>query len=274
MDNFKFHGKLYEVANETGTPRRVLTNISPEIKNLDDSITLGYAQINEETAADGSDSQQIIKLTFDQDKIIGPQGPQGLIGPAPGVNSASITTYQHTAEDVGPKVTVTQREEDSKLDFNFEIPHHNFYINSVATAPEGSNAAVSIEKFNPDTRNYDPQFIGLNFSIPKGDTGHTPMLTIESTETLLPGTDARVEFSDIDVTGNGDRAFRFYIPKGDQGDRGAEGKPFTVAKTYASVEDMKTDYSNIIAGDFVVVATNPDNEENARLYHRPYQYGV
>ena len=274
MDNFKFHGKLYEVANEVGTPRRVLTNVSPEIKNLDNSITLGYAQVDEENAVDGSDSQQVIKLTLDQDKLTGPQGPRGLTGPAPEVNSASIETFQHTTENAEPKISITQREEDSKLDFNFEIPHHNFYINSVATAPAGSNAAVSIRKFNPDTGNYDPQFIGLNFSIPKGDTGHTPILTIESTETLLPGTNARVEFSDRDVNNNGDRAFRFYIPKGDKGDKGEEGKPFIVAKTYASVEAMKADYSNITAGDYVVIAADPDTEETARLYHRPYQYGV
>lgn len=61
-------------------------------------------------------------------------------------------------------------------------------------------------------------------------------------------------------------------PKGDQGDRGPQGiqgvpgKGFAVAKTYASVNAMNADIANLGEGDFVMIASNPEDPDNAKLY--------
>ena len=61
-------------------------------------------------------------------------------------------------------------------------------------------------------------------------------------------------------------------PKGDTGATGPQGpagEPFTIAKTYESVEAMNAGYATdgVKVGQFVVIDTgNVEDEENARLY--------
>ncbi len=56
--------------------------------------------------------------------------------------------------------------------------------------------------------------------------------------------------------------------QGVQGVQGPIGKPFTVAKTYQSVDEMNADYNNpdIDIGSFVVIVSSVENEDNAKLY--------
>lgn len=56
--------------------------------------------------------------------------------------------------------------------------------------------------------------------------------------------------------------------RGDQGVQGETGKPFTVAKTYASVSEMNLDFDNpnLDEGDFVMIASNVEDADNAKLY--------
>lgn len=61
-------------------------------------------------------------------------------------------------------------------------------------------------------------------------------------------------------------------PKGDTGERGPQGiqgvpgKGFSVTKTYASVTAMNADVANLAEGDFVMIASNPEDPDNAKLY--------
>lgn len=58
-------------------------------------------------------------------------------------------------------------------------------------------------------------------------------------------------------------------PQGDPGPKGEKGDPFTIAKTYNSVEAMNAGYStdNVAIGSFVVIDTgNVDDPDNAKLY--------
>lgn len=54
--------------------------------------------------------------------------------------------------------------------------------------------------------------------------------------------------------------------QGEQGPVGPQGKPFTIAKTYSSVEEMQNDFDNMQVGDYVMIASNVDDENNAKLY--------
>lgn len=54
--------------------------------------------------------------------------------------------------------------------------------------------------------------------------------------------------------------------QGEQGPVGPQGKPFTIAKTYSSVEEMQNDFDNMQVGDYVMIASGVDDEDNAKLY--------
>lgn len=54
--------------------------------------------------------------------------------------------------------------------------------------------------------------------------------------------------------------------QGEQGPVGPQGKPFTIAKTYSSIEEMQNDFDNMQVGDYVMIASSVDDENNAKLY--------
>lgn len=54
--------------------------------------------------------------------------------------------------------------------------------------------------------------------------------------------------------------------QGEQGPVGPQGKPFTIVKTYSSVEEMQNDFDNMQVGDYVMIASSVDDEDNAKLY--------
>lgn len=61
-------------------------------------------------------------------------------------------------------------------------------------------------------------------------------------------------------------------PKGETGERGPQGiqgvpgKGFSVTKTYASVDAMNADVTNLAEGDFVMIASTPEDPDNAKLF--------
>lgn len=55
-------------------------------------------------------------------------------------------------------------------------------------------------------------------------------------------------------------------PPGVQGVQGVAGKGFSISKTYASVSAMNADLSSLGEGDFVMIASNPNDPDNAKLY--------
>ena len=54
--------------------------------------------------------------------------------------------------------------------------------------------------------------------------------------------------------------------RGPQGIQGPAGKGFSVAKTYASVDAMNADIASLSDGDFVMIASTPEDPDNATLY--------
>lgn len=79
--------------------------------------------------------------------------------------------------------------------------------------------------------------------------------------------DATIEFDQA----TGTRLLHLMLPKGDRGMKGEKGDPgkgFSIAKVYASVDDMNADIANpdIEDGDFVAIASNVDDDNNASLY--------
>jgi hypothetical protein len=54
--------------------------------------------------------------------------------------------------------------------------------------------------------------------------------------------------------------------QGPQGIQGPAGKGFSVAKTYASVDAMNADIASLSDGDFVMIASSPEDPDNAKLF--------
>ena len=60
-------------------------------------------------------------------------------------------------------------------------------------------------------------------------------------------------------------------PQGDtgpQGIQGPTGKDFSISKTYASTAAMYADKNNVEIGDFVIISSNVEDPDNAKLYIR------
>lgn len=56
--------------------------------------------------------------------------------------------------------------------------------------------------------------------------------------------------------------------RGPQGVAGPQGEAFKIKKTYSSVEAMQADLNNMQVGDYVMITSNVEVEDNAKLYAR------
>ena len=56
--------------------------------------------------------------------------------------------------------------------------------------------------------------------------------------------------------------------QGIQGPAGPQGEAFTIKKTYTSVAQMNADFDNMQLGDYVMIASDVEIEDNAKLYTR------
>ena len=56
--------------------------------------------------------------------------------------------------------------------------------------------------------------------------------------------------------------------RGPQGIQGPQGEAFKIKKTYSSIEEMQADFDNMEVGDYVMIVTSVELEDNAKLYSR------
>ena len=56
--------------------------------------------------------------------------------------------------------------------------------------------------------------------------------------------------------------------QGEVGPTGPTGKGFSITKTYSSIAQMKADYARIVIGQFVIIASDTEDVDNAKLYVR------
>lgn len=65
-----------------------------------------------------------------------------------------------------------------------------------------------------------------------------------------------------------DSEYTFVDLQGIQGPIGPQGEAFQIKKTYSSVAEMNTDFDNMQLGDYVMIASTVEIEDNAKLYTR------
>ena len=54
--------------------------------------------------------------------------------------------------------------------------------------------------------------------------------------------------------------------KGDKGEKGEQGAPFRIVKTYPDIDTMQADFANMQVGDYVMITSSVELEDNAKLY--------
>lgn len=65
-----------------------------------------------------------------------------------------------------------------------------------------------------------------------------------------------------------DAEYTYVDLQGVQGPIGPKGEAFTIKKTYTSVAEMYADFNNMQLGDYVMIASTVEVEDNAKLYTR------
>ena len=109
----------------------------------------------------------------------------------------------------------------------------------------------------------------LNIEVEKVDTTTTVTVTKKN------GTEESVEIYDGETGPEGPTGPQG--PEGPQGEQGIQGiqgpagpqgEAFTIKKTYPSVQAMNADFNNMQLGDYVMIASSVEVEDNAKLYTR------
>nr|DAO80845.1 MAG TPA: structural protein [Caudoviricetes sp.] len=115
----------------------------------------------------------------------------------------------------------------------------------------------------------------LKTKVENGDfNGKANILTIGN---VIKGENAQAS-----IVGNTpNQILNLVLPKGDKGDKGdtgpqgkqgvqgiqgIAGKDFSIYKTYPSITEMEIDKNNVEEGNFVLIASNVEDEDNSKLY--------
>lgn len=169
---------------------------------------------------------------------------------------------------------------DGKATFNFTIPKGNTGAkgNIGPTGPVGPTGATGEVGPTGTAGIQGPQGIqgvagpvgptGATGSVgPTGKTGNTglvgptgPIGPTGKTGSVGP-TGAQGDLGPTGSIGPTGKA-------GAVGPTGAVGEPFAIYKTYATIAAMTTDYANVPIGKFVMITSNIEDVDNAKLYVR------
>lgn len=198
------------------------------------TLIIGTVEDGEEASANisGNSPNQILNLILPRGEK-GQKGDAGSIGPQGIQGEQGPQGPQGIQGEIGPK--------GDKGDTGDIGPAN---VLSIGTVISGNEPNVSIVGETPNQV--------LNFVLPKGDKGEIGPQGPQG----IPGQQG--------VQGEqGERG-----PQGIQGEKGEPGKDFSIFKTYSSIEDMEADKSNVEEGEFVLIASNVDDPDNAKLYVR------
>ena len=94
--------------------------------------------------------------------------------------------------------------------------------------------------------------------------------TTTKTVTLSDGTSLMFNWDGtrLGIKTDEDIEYTYVDLQGVQGPVGPKGEAFTIKKTYTSVAEMNADFNNMQLGDYVMIASTVEVEDNAKLYTR------
>lgn len=156
-----------------------------------------------------------------------------------------VETVDGKIEEVDSKIT----EVDGKID---EVDDKITEVNTAITETNNLNLDVS-DKVDGD----------VTVTLTKKDASTKSVVISDGTslQFMWQGTSLGIKTDDM-------QDYVFVDLQGVQGLKGDTGEPFRIKKTYSSVAEMNADFNNMEYGDYVMIASSVEIEDNAKLYTR------
>ena len=105
-----------------------------------------------------------------------------------------------------------------------------------------------------------------------GDVTVTLTKKDASTKTVILSDGTSLQFdwdgTKLGIKTDDEQEYTYVDLQGIQGPVGPQGEPFRIKKTYPSVSAMNADFNNMEYGDYVMIASSVEIEDNAKLYTR------
>lgn len=105
-----------------------------------------------------------------------------------------------------------------------------------------------------------------------GDVTVTLTKKDASTKTVILSDGTSLQFdwdgTKLGIKTDDEQKYTYVDLQGIQGPVGPQGEPFRIKKTYPSVSAMNADFNNMEYGDYVMIASSVEIEDNAKLYTR------
>lgn len=259
-------GEMYEtdIINHTcKTPVEVL-------KHEYETIKLGVYGYNI-----GENDELVNRFSPSYDTFVVPTGSyqEGALSPEP-ITPSQYDLYsqalQEGLQEVDNKLdevveTVDGKieEVDTKLgevDDKLEVVDGK--IEDIDDAIESTNEAI--ERTNNLNLDVSDKVDGdVTVTLTKKDASTKTVVISDGTslQFMWQGTSLGIKTDDMEE-------YVFVDLQGIQGIKGDTGEPFTIKKTYPSVAEMNADFNNMEYGDYVMIASSVEVEDNAKLYTR------
>ena len=233
--------KIALFTNSAGTYKQYIINnecdIPAEILEKQETTTLGvyaYKEENEE-----------LELRYSPEEI---------------KFYVSNGSYKENAENTEP-ITPTDKEQMEQAlqnglnDINNKIDEVDEKLDGIETAIEETN------NLNLDVS--DKVDGDVTVTLTKKDASTKTVVISDGTslQFMWQGTSLGIKTEDMEE-------YTFVDLQGIQGKKGDTGEPFTIKKTYPSVAEMNADFNNMEYGDYVMIASSVEVEDNAKLYTR------
>lgn len=169
------------------------------------------------------------------------------------VDDETVEQYMPLFDNLMQELSNKVEEADSKID---EIDQA---IEDVNQAVQDAEEAVeSTNNLNIDVNKVD-KTTQVDLTKKDGTIKTVYINDGTSLQFMWQGTSLGIKTDDMEQ-------YVFVDLQGIQGQPGPQGEPFRIKKEYASVAEMNADFDNMNVGDYVMIASTVEIEDNAKLY--------
>ena len=184
--------------------------------------------------------------------------------PSPAYFNTWVGSLKDNAENSEP-VTPSEMEQyeqalqDGLSEVNSKLDEIDQAIEEANQAVEDAEEAVeSTNNLNIDVNKVD-KTTQVDLTKKDGTTKTVYINDGTSLQFMWQGTSLGIKTDDMEQ-------YVFVNLQGIQGQPGPQGEPFRIKKTYTSVAEMNADFDNMNVGDYVMIASTVEVEDNAKLY--------
>lgn len=179
--------------------------------------------------------------------------------PSPAYFNSIVGSLKEQYENSEP-ITPTDKEQmeqalaDGLEDIQNAIDEVDGKIQEVNTAiEETNNLDIDVNKVGKEAT--------IDLTKKDGTQKEVKIYDGTSLQFMWQGTSLGIKTDDM-------QDYVFVNLQGIQGVPGPQGEPFRIKKTYSSVAEMNADFNNMNYGDYVMIASTVEVEDNAKLYTR------